>query len=312
VKVIIDLHSPQETSEKLLEPTPFDDDGLFSKWINVININGKFDKFSINQKPKASTSLHRNQESNGFLKISIIDTGIGITQSQIKTIFCQDNQEEHNTFTNQFFKTAKGLGLYISKNICHKMGGDLKIYSQLGKGTVVTFFVPVVILEDSPINPIQPMTNGNETQRKELNALVVDDEVLSRSVITTFLKKLNVNILEEAVDGEDAFRKYENLCRNNKQPEIITMDINMPKCNGKISSQMIREFEKINNLPPCEIIIISGNCTDSEIRDCLDKQREIQAREFIKKPVCLEEIKKVVDSIKLCESENFSDTLRSV
>jgi len=53
---------------------------------------------------------------------------------------------------------------------------------------------------------------------------------------------------------------------------------------GKKSAEKIREYEREKGLEPCLLIIISGNCSDSEMKECLNKKGKIHANAFLKKP----------------------------
>jgi two-component system chemotaxis response regulator CheY len=139
--------------------------------------------------------------------------------------------------------------------------------------------------------PILTTSNNRWIKREELTALIVDDEPFARCVVKKFLGFLNITRVTEATDGADAFLKYKNLINQQRRPSIITMDINMPVCDGKGSAQKFREFEKSMNLEPCFLIMISGNCSESEIKSCLDKDGTIRAQNFLKKPLFFEDLK---------------------
>ena len=76
----------------------------------------------------------------------------------------------------------------------------------------------------------------------------------------------------------------------------------MPVMNGKVCAQRIREVEKSRGIRPCMIVIISGNCVDSEIRECLDEKGLIKADAFLKKPVSLDELSRAI-------SKHYAQTL---
>lgn len=289
------INGPIELNENHFHPLPLDEDGLFTKWVNTTRFDEKYSKYSLHHN-MANNLLSSPVGGKGLMKICIIDSGRGIDEEQLSGLTNKDNQTLGN-FDGDFYRATDGLGLFISKKICEKMKGDFKIYSQNGKGTSIIVLIPVTIVQELPIRQTSGNHNTTQNCQEEITALVVDDEPLSRHVICTFLKNLKVTVLGEAVDGQDAYEKYVMLCSLNKKPKIVTMDINMPRCNGKASSIKIREYEKINNLESCDILFLSGNCFESEIRDCIDKKKDIKARGFLKKPVCLEELRKLIAEI---------------
>ena len=75
-------------------------------------------------------------EANGFIRISVSDTGIGISKENIKKIFRSD---VHYTTTGTSDEKGSGLGLILCKEFIEKNGGDLKVESQLNKGSTFTF-----------------------------------------------------------------------------------------------------------------------------------------------------------------------------
>jgi len=63
---------------------------------------------------------------------------------------------------------------------------------------------------------------------------------------------------------------------------LITMDITMPVMDGKKAAEKIREYEKLNRITPCILIIISGNCIESEIKECLNPEGKIRANVLLR------------------------------
>jgi signal transduction histidine kinase/CheY-like chemotaxis protein len=278
-------------NDKLFEPAPFSDEGLFEKNLGMLKLTDNFLEISENFNSFSSFSDHFRSEihtdetqSSGMLRIHVIDSGIGMEESLVSCVLKPDCCRSKGE--------AKKLGLFVSKKICRQMKGNLRVDSKLNQGTVVTICIPV-----SKVQPHRPesSTRSNLSSIKGLSALIVDDEPFSRFVLKKFLYMMNINVIEEAFDGMDAFHKYVSLTRMGRRPMMITMDINMPNCDGKKSCKLIREFEMNNGLEPCTIIMISANCTESEIKHCLEEKGEIRAQNFLKKPILIEELKKAID-----------------
>jgi len=70
----------------------------------------------------------------------------------------------------------------------------------------------------------------------------------------------------------------------------------MPIMDGKEASRKIRQLEMENNLEPCFLFIISGNCSESEINECLDQSGRIRANAFLRKPVSIEDLVRTLGS----------------
>ncbi len=124
--------------------------------------------------------------------------------------------------------------------------------------------------------------------------MVVDDQAYSRTLIGDFLRNLQVNVMDTADNGLSAYLKFMERSNKGDMLNIITMDLDMPILNGKVAAQRIREMERQKGGRPCMIIVISGNCVDSEIKECIDKNGLVKADAFLKKPICLEELGRVI------------------
>jgi len=74
------------------------------------------------------------------------------------------------------------------------------------------------------------------------------------------------------------------------------MDLEMPVMDGKTSIEMIRKLEVEKGLEPCLIIIVSGNCTHSEMTECLDPKGKVRANSFLKKPLMFDELQRTIES----------------
>jgi signal transduction histidine kinase len=83
--------------------------------------------------------LQRNSDCKGVLKVSISDTGVGMSSEELSKLFKKFSQVSNNTAHRQI---GTGLGLYITKEIIDKMNGEIRAYSQPEVGTTFTFCIP--------------------------------------------------------------------------------------------------------------------------------------------------------------------------
>jgi len=113
------------------------------------------------------------------------------------------------------------------------------------------------------------------TQLKTM--LIVDDSPFNIAAYRLILKKYKPLSIIEAYNGKEAFEKYQKTSF-----AIILMDYNMPIMNGDESTRLIRKFEKLNNLPACKIIIVSG--FDNHRKE-INKAMQFGADDFLTKPV---------------------------
>ncbi|MBT8440216.1 MAG: transporter substrate-binding domain-containing protein [Gammaproteobacteria bacterium] len=169
------------------------------------------------------------------LSITVSDTGIGIPQDKIETIFDSFIQLDSD-------RTAKsrgvGLGLAICKHLADIMQGDLQVTSEPGKGSCFTFTTTLKVprKEDVPID-----TEVNPEINRKLSILVVDDDPINRLAATTLLEKSGHKI-SEAENGLTALEQIDT-----QTFDVILMDIHMPVMGGIEATQIIRK--KYKNLP---------------------------------------------------------------
>ena len=145
-------------------------------------------------------------------------------------------------------------------------------------------------------NNLNNMLEINRLRNVNHRVLVVDDDHFNNMVVSKFFQKLGVEAVATARNGLEAYNKYLEAVEERSPYTIITMDIEMPKMNGKTAAQKIRQYEKKNGLKPCYILMISANCLESEINECTDKNGLIMADAFLKKPISPEELQRAVDS----------------
>ena len=206
-----------------------------------------------------STSLKK-------LKIEIIDSGIGISATNIEKVFSQFQQmDQSNT------KTVKGtgLGLSISKNIVELLGGEIGLESELGKGSNFWFSVNIItpnvtILKDLEKKKDTPL-------RLNKRVLVVDDIEVNLKVVSLMLGKLECEV-ETAKNGQLAIDKFEE-----GKFDLILMDIQMPVMNGVEATKIIKKNFK--NVPP--IMALTANALSGDIDKFLSDGLDY----FLAKPI---------------------------
>ena len=117
-------------------------------------------------------------------------------------------------------------------------------------------------------------------------------------MICDFFKKLSTHVVDTASDGLDALNKYKRNVEKGVVIDIVTLDIDMPKMNGKLACKKIREYETEKGIRPTTIMLISGNYDESQVRECLDQGSEGGADCFLRKPMMFEEFSTNVHRLK--------------
>ncbi|MBI4851378.1 MAG: response regulator [Acidobacteria bacterium] len=204
----------------------------------LINLLGNAVKFT--SKGKVILRV-KYKDSKAFFEVE--DTGFGIAKEELEKLFNSFSQ----TASGQQSKEGTGLGLFISQNLVHLMGGEIKIISELGKGTRFSFNIDLpktqITNTENSIKKVMGLAKG----QKEYRILTVDDRLENRAVLNTLLTSVGF-IVSEASNGEQAIRVWQEW-----QPDLIWMDIRMKIMDGYLATQKIRELEK--NLARKTIII---------------------------------------------------------
>jgi len=285
-------------NESTFEPIPFAKDdfseGIFEKNQKLSQF---CESFLINNSNsfKINSSLFKRNQTNtkGLLKVSICDTGSGISNEDIPRLFQRFTQVTSDLSKK---KLGTGLGLFITKELCERMNGDIRAFSKEDHGSCFTFCIPAEALPDERVDNILSCPISMRSENYKLRTMIVDDESFCRLILSNFFSKLNFEVVTSAENGCQAYQKYvEHTSQSKNCPiNLITMDITMPVMDGKKSAEKIREYERLNKIIPCILIIISGNCGESEIKECLNPEGKIRANGFIKKPATFEELSRIL------------------
>jgi len=213
----------------------------------------------------------RVKSIEGFVVFEVEDTGIGISQEQQAKVFERFSQA---TVQTQAMYGGNGLGLAISKRLVELMGGDIGVRSQLGKGSIFWFNVPLVATEPKRANQVQS-PRFVKLQKEPWRFLIVDDVQMNRLLLRQILKLEYPNAdMAEAEDGLDALQHIKN-----EHFDLVFMDMIMPKMDGIEASKAIRSIvdARDHHLP---ILGLSANVNS------VDRDRFIQAGadDFLLKP----------------------------
>ena len=313
-----------EINDQIFEPIPFDDEdeGLFEKEEVVGTLfrssaredDNNTPVFILDTKQKKIPDIveppNQRESRKGVLKIIVSDTGSGMDESSVKKVF--------TLFPELFMKNVedglpvKGLSMWITRQVCAKMNGEIRLYSKPNRGS--TFIV--CINTETPRLDVNPGASQPEEEEiyfirerrphdTKMRALVMDDNPYNTDVIKKYLEKSQVDVVGCTKNGVEALSLYEKELAEGRVMHIITMDLDMPLLDGKAACEKIREYEISHNLPPCSILIVSGNCFESEIKECLDPNGKIKANHFVRKPMYFSEFQRLITNIQNHYAQNF-------
>jgi CheY-like chemotaxis protein len=215
---------------------PFIGDGTRVQQIlvNLVSNSIKFtDKGGI-----SVTSDYELQENDKYnINITVADSGVGISPDKLPTIFDKFVQADQ-TISRRF--GGSGLGLSICLSLAHLMGGDIKVISTPGKGSIFTFSVPLAIDRQKKTKSLAEATDAPMPQLGfQGTVLVVEDYSANVMVASMMLENLGYAV-DVANSGTEAIEKV----RARKTPyAAILMDVQMQDMNGFETTRHIRTLE---------------------------------------------------------------------
>ena len=186
-----------------------------------------------------------------------LDNGVGMSETFIAHAFEMFSQENETSRTKY---EGTGLGLAIAKKIAERMGGVIDLESQKGHGTTVTVTMPFEIGKTIETEDPEP-ERYKQLSLKGMRALVAEDNELNMEIVKFILEEQGL-IVEPAVDGIEAVRKFENAPPGYYQ--VILMDIMMPNMNGWDAARKIRAMQRAD-AGVIPIIAMSANAFTEDI-----------------------------------------------
>jgi PAS domain S-box-containing protein len=188
------------------------------------------------------------------LGFEVRDTGIGIAADQLGAIF--EPFEQAGDVRRHLAGT--GLGLAISRQYVRMMGGEILVDSQVGQGSTFRFEVKAPPLQAVTAVAASRTVTGYAGPRKKV--LVVDDVAENRAVATDLLTSLGFDVAE-AANGQEGLERAQRVL-----PDLLLLDVSMPKLDGLEFARMLRQQDAFRRVP---IIALSASVSASDSAQCL-------------------------------------------
>lgn len=207
------------------------------------------------------------EEKHGMVEFFVRDTGPGIPEEKLDTIFDRFFQSDLNTADF----AGGGLGLAVSRGYVELLGGKIRAESKPGTGS--GFYITL------PYQPeaVMPGTAPPESERpapervKKLKILIAEDDLPSVKIIRYMLKGIDHELIHVKT-GEEAVE----VCRQKPDLDLVLMDIRMPGMNGYEATRKIREFNR-------ELVIIAQ--TAHALYGDREKALEAGCNDYLPKPI---------------------------
>ena len=186
--------------------------------------------------------VQRRTETDVEVKISVQDTGIGMTEDELSRSFTAFNQADAST-ARRFGGT--GLGLTISRQFVELMGGTIRAESTPGKGSLFTVVLSFLIDSDIGRTNLLRHPDTRRIRFSNARALVVEDHESNREVVVELLWRAGIKA-DVAVNGVKAVEMVRTT-----DYDILFMDIKMPEMDGFTATREIRNLgmEHVDRLP---------------------------------------------------------------
>jgi len=244
--------------------------------LNLLSNAIKFtDQGSVVLRVEAVEPEHRlPADSVHRLRFRIEDTGQGIPADQLGTIFSPFQQvrvssEKRSQYTAS--NEGTGLGLAISRQFVQMMGGELRVTSTVGQGSVFWFEIEL------PDAALPEQTGGKSYGRivgfrgEPRTLLIADDKPVNRAVLRDLLQPLGFSIVE-AVNGRDMLDKAQA-----SHPDLMLLDLIMPEMDGYEAVRHVRQNPALQQIP---VIAISASAFEQTRRE----SRDAGCDDFLAKP----------------------------
>jgi len=210
-----------------------------------------------------------------YAKISVTDTGVGMDETTRQRIF-------EPFFSTKEMGRGTGLGLASVYGIIKNHGGIIDVFSEKGKGTTFTIYLPAAIVE----NPVPEMDDkkDGEIQMGTETILLIDDEAIILDVGKQMLEKLGYRVII-ANSGREGLEIYKT---KRNEIDLIILDMIMPGMGG---NEVYKQLQILN--PTLKVLLSSGYSLDGLARDILNQG----SNGFIQKPFQLKQLSQKIRKI---------------
>jgi signal transduction histidine kinase/ActR/RegA family two-component response regulator len=206
------------------------------------NITVRAENITLPPGDRGADAPHQALPSGDYVKVMVSDEGAGISKDDLEKIF------------DPYFTTkpnGNGLGLTIAYSIIKSHKGFITVDSQIGKGTVFSFFLPVAKAAPKPAAALNVAPVG------DLKVLVMDDDSAVRIVVSQLLKSSGCSVVCTS-SGEESIKAYGDAMQSGKPFDVVVMDLTVPGgMGGKETVGKIREMD-----PKAKVVVSSGYSND--------------------------------------------------
>jgi signal transduction histidine kinase/CheY-like chemotaxis protein/TolA-binding protein len=215
----------------------------------ILNLINNALKFTQNGHVNVIAKLYAIEEENATVYFEIVDTGIGIPEDKLQTVF--ESFSQGSIEVNRKYG-GTGLGLTIVKKLIELLGSEIKLKSEVGKGSTFTFKLNFSI-NNEPLEVVEEAKRYSDKQLKHKSILLIEDNKINQMITRKMLE--NKAIYCDIIDnGEEAVELLKV-----KRFDMVLMDVHLPGINGTTATKLIREFDKTTPIIALTAISLDEN-----------------------------------------------------
>jgi len=215
----------------------------------ILNLINNALKFTQNGHVNVIAKLYTKEEDNATVYFEIVDTGIGIPEDKLQSVF--ESFSQGSIEVNRKYG-GTGLGLTIVKKLIELLGGEIKLKSEVGKGSTFTFKLNFKINKEA-LETLEEAKPYNDKQLQHKSILLIEDNKINQMITRKMLenKAIHCDIID---NGEEAVELLKV-----KRFDMILMDVHLPGINGTTATKLIREFDKTTPIIALTAISLDEN-----------------------------------------------------
>lgn len=221
-----------------------------------------------------SIKVQEERKKNYLFKVSIKDSGIGISEEDQEKLFQSFNQLDSSSSKNY---GGTGLGLSISKQLVESLGGEIGVVSTPGLGSTFWFTFEASVTNRPTEKKAPAKKQVQKPVIKNPKVLLVDDNQINRNVASKILTKSGC-VIDEAEGGQRAIDLVEK-----NSFDLIFMDIQMPEMDGVEATYRLKRLG-LKNLPP--IIAMTAYSMEEDREKFLGQGMD----DYLAKPITAEKL----------------------
>ena len=269
-----------------LEAVPDDDTRVLGDAIRIqqilFNLVGNAIKFTDNGSVRVKLVVEPGTERAATLRLEVDDTGIGIPESAMPTLFDRFTQADSTTMRRY---GGSGLGLAITREIVQLMGGTIATTSTPGAGSRFVVAIPSRFVERDETASTVDGPGQAAPPRRSLNILVAEDNDVNQILISALLERMGhlVHLVANGQLAVEAVRRGDY--------DAVLMDLQMPGMDGMEATHAIRALDDHRAAVP--IIAMTANAFEEDRRACLAAGMD----DYVAKPIDVDQLARAIGRV---------------